>query len=244
MTATKNGKASAKAGGRLAGQFDDEAGSKRRADPVEQITIPAPNLQTVFIRIRGTSPYVQNKFSVKAREEIRSKHVAGSTAKKGQKRDAKDFQECYRQAMHTSPEGWHGIPAPAFRCAMIDACRLAGFHMTMAKMSVFVDADGIDADDATPLVRITSGEPSYLELPVRNATGVVDLRARPKWDAGWEAVVRVRFDGDQFKPADVFNLMHRVGQQVGVGEGRPFSKKSTGMGWGMFEIVNDEEGGR
>jgi hypothetical protein len=30
--------------------------------------------------------------------------------------------------------------------------------------------------------------------------------------------------------------MHRVGAQVGIGEGRPDSKNSTGMGWGTFEI--------
>jgi len=32
-------------------------------------------------------------------------------------------------------------------------------------------------------------------------------------------------------------LLARVGMQVGIGEGRPDSKNSAGMGWGLFEVV-------
>jgi hypothetical protein len=37
---------------------------------------------------------------------------------------------------------------------------------------------------------------------------------------------------------DVTNLINRVGLQVGIGEGRPDSKDSAGIGLGLFEIVN------
>ena len=36
---------------------------------------------------------------------------------------------------------------------------------------------------------------------------------------------------------EVRNLLVRAGVQVGIGEGRPYSKKSYGMGWGTFEVV-------
>jgi len=52
----------------------------------------------------------------------------------------------------------------------------------------------------------------------------------------WSAKVKIRWDADQFTNDDIFNLLYRVGMQVGVGEGRPDSKKSTGMGWGLFEV--------
>jgi len=32
------------------------------------------------------------------------------------------------------------------------------------------------------------------------------------------------------------NLLARAGLQVGIGEGRPDSKNSAGMGWGLFQI--------
>lgn len=205
-----------------------------------QIQISAPNFQVAEFKVRGIAPYVQNKFSAKAREQMKDKQEAGSTGKKGTKKDAKNFQEAYEMATHRAVDGWCGIPAPAVRAAMISACRTVGFKMTLAKLSVFVEADGFDADDQTPLIKITRGDPEYFESLVRLATGVADIRPRPMWRPGWEAVIRIRFDGDQFTLTDVTNLLMRVGLQVGIGEGRPDSKMSTGMGWGMFEVLGAE----
>jgi len=199
-----------------------------------QVTISAPNLQTAEIRIWGTAPYVQEKFDHKVRQKIHATQAAGSTSKKGSKREPKDFMAAYEGAMHRGPKGEHGIPATAFRNAMISACRLAGFHMTKAKLSVFVLADFYDRDEGTPLIAI-DGLPEYSEMAVRNDSGVVDLRARPMWRE-WGATVRVQFDADQFTLRDVCNLMARVGMQVGIGAGRPDSKSSAGMGWGLFSL--------
>ena len=133
-----------------------------------------------------------------------------------------------------STEGWRGIPAGAFRQAMISACRLVGFKMTLAKLSVFVHADGFDRIDGIPLIKI-DGEPERTDMAVRNATGVADIRVRPMWRE-WGANVRVKYDADQFTIQDVTNLMQRVGMQVGIGEGRPDSRDSAGLGWGTFRL--------
>lgn len=204
----------------------------------QSLTIPAPNFQIASFHIRGDAPLVMNKFSSKMREVLRAQHEAGSTAKKGKKKEPKDFDALYEQAIHRSTDGWIGIPASAFRSALVSACRTVGFHMTKAKLAAFVVADGFE-EDGTPLVRITKGEPSYHEAIVRNQTGVPDVRPRPMWAPGWEAEVRIRFDADMFTLADVANLMMRVGAQVGILEGRPDSKNSTGQGWGTFELVNE-----
>jgi len=201
------------------------------------LTISAPKLIRMPFKIRGISPYVQNKFSQKVLEQMRAAQEAGSTAKKGKKKDPKDFQALYEGSMHISTEGWYGIPAPAFRNALVSACRLVGFKMTLGKMSVFTEADGFDRDDGTPLVKITKGKPHYHEYPVKNASGVADIRPRAMWEPGWEATVTVRFDGDQFTEEDVANLLMRVGLQVGIGEGRHDSRMGTGMGWGEFELI-------
>ncbi len=205
----------------------------------EQITIKPPNFKTAEMAIVGTAPYVGNKFSHKALQEIHDIQIEGSTAKKGKKREPKDFQACYKNAKHVSTKGWVGIPAAAFRNAMISACRLCGFQMTKAKLSVFIEADGYDATEGTPLVEI-KGKAEYFEAPVRLATGVVDIRARPIWRE-WGATVRIRFDGDQFTLNDVTNLLARAGMQVGIGEGRPDSKDGFGMGWGLFRIASRKE---
>lgn len=198
------------------------------------VVIEPPKFEMADILIVGTSPYVQNKFSQKARDQMKEKQESGSRGKKGKAREGKDFQAVYEAAKHISREGWCGIPAPSFRNAMISACRIVGFKMTLAKLSVFVEADGYDGDDGTPLVRI-KGDPRIHEGLVRNQTGVADIRWRPMWEE-WEAIVRVRWDATQFSAQDVVNLLARAGAQVGIGEGRPDSKASNGMGWGMFEV--------
>lgn len=198
------------------------------------VVISAPKFQTAVFRIVGTSPYLQNKFSEKERQKMHDTQAAGQQAKKGCKRDPKDFQARYEAATYRTPDGKFGIPATAFRKAMISACRTVGFKMTIAKLSVFVEADGWDG--TTPLVFFVAGTRRYSEEPVRNDSGVCDLRPRPLWEPGWQADVRVRFDADQFTLEDVTNLMMRVGQQVGIGEGRPDSTSSCGMGWGMFDL--------
>lgn len=207
----------------------------------QNLTINPPAFKVGVFRIRGVTPYVQNKFSAKAREEMRLKQESGSTARKGSKKEAKDFNAAYEGAMHVSQDGWVGIPAPAFRNALVSACRTVGYKMTHAKLAMFVEQDGFDETDRTPLVRILKGEPEYHETFVRNETGVADIRPRPMWEPGWEADVRIRFDSHMFTITDVANLLMRAGMQVGIGEGRPDSRKSAGQGWGMFELVEQEE---
>lgn len=199
------------------------------------LAVPAPRFRTLAIHIQGTAPYMQARFSHKALQAMRDKMEAGSTAKSKRTRESRNFEEDFKQAQHVSEEGWRGIPAAAFRNACIDACRMVGFKMTHARMSIFIEADGYDHLDGTPLVEIVGDEPQKTEMAVRNTTGVVDIRARPMWRK-WGALLRVRFDLDQFTDEDVINLLTRAGQQVGVGEGRPFSKSSNGMGYGLFIV--------
>lgn len=202
----------------------------------QNLVIQPANLQYASFTIVGTSPLVLHHFGNTPREAMKAKQEAGSTAAKGKKREPKDFERCFREAQYISTEGWQGFPAGAIRTAMCDACRTVGFQMTKAKLAVFVEPDGFDKDEGIPLVRITKGEPQYFEKIERNETGVADIRVRPMWHPGWEADVTVKFDADMFTLQDVANLIVRVGEQVGIGEGRHNSKKSYGCGWGTFRV--------
>ena len=201
----------------------------------ERVSIPAAKIERVTFSIIGTSPYMQSRFSEKAKQKMMAKMAEGSTAKGKKVRPPRDYDDDYRHAMHKSTEGWCGIPAGAFRTACISACRLVDFKMTLAKLSIFVHPDGFDAADMTPLVRIF-GEPKRSEIGCRNDNGGMDIRIRPIWAPGWKAKVVVDFDADQFSVRDVSNLFHRVGVQVGVGEGRHDSRNSPGCGFGTFAI--------
>jgi len=202
------------------------------------VTITPPNFQRIKLMLEGTAPLMQARFAAKAMQAMMAKHAAGSTAKKGAKREPRNFDEDFKQAMHIASEGWIGVPAAALRNACIDVCRMVGFKMTHARMSVFVEADGNDAVDGQPLIRLDAGAPERTEMATRNATGVADIRIRPMWRK-WRLNVVFRFDADQFTANDVVNLVARAGEQIGIGEGRPFSKSSNGMGYGTFCIVDE-----
>lgn len=200
----------------------------------QTVQIAAPKLKVAEFKLVGTAPYVQLRFSEKAMNAMAAKMKAGSQAKGKKIRESRDFDDDFIQAQHISTDGWIGIPAGAFRAAMISACRLVNFKMTLAKLSVFIEADGYDKVDSVPLIKI-EGKPRKHTMAVRNQTGVADLRCRPMWEK-WSAKLRVRYDEDQFSLQDISNLLMRVGMQVGIGEGRPDSRESAGLGWGTFSI--------
>ena len=212
---------------------------KKKEEKEREIVVSAPDMRVAVFHIRGTQPYVQNKFSNKAIDTIREQQLKGHSSKKGKAKSPKNFNEMYESSKHVSTEKWYGIPAIAFRKAMISACRLAGFKMTIAKLSVFIIPDGFD-DRGKPLVKITKGRPVKDEDIVK-IQRTIDLHARALWKPGWEAKVTIRWDNDQFTIEDLTNLLIRVGIQVGIGEGRPDSPNSAGLGFGLFDILNKEQ---
>lgn len=198
------------------------------------VVIEPPRFDTAAIHIVGMAPYMQHRFSVKAQKMIEAKHRAGSKAGNKRNKEPRDFEDECEAAKYISREGWNGIPASVFRNGAVSACRLIGFKMTLAKLSIFVEADGFDKFDGTPLIRIT-GEPVMDVRPVRLETGVVSICARPRWDV-WSATPKIRWNARQFSAEDVANLIAHVGSSVGIGEGRPDSPNSNGMGFGLFEV--------
>jgi hypothetical protein len=206
-------------------------------DPTKKTTIIRPlNMKILQVKIVGTAPYVHGKFSVKAREKMRKGQEEGAIKNSKKPREKKNFKLLLEEATHRTPEGWAGIPCPSFRNALISACRTVAFKMTHAKLAVFCEADGNDATDGMPLVRI-KGVPGMFTLPCRNADGSTDIHPRPIWKPGWSAVVRIRWDADMFSQEDVVNLLVRAGVQVGIGAGRPDSRNSAGLGFGTFQVL-------
>lgn len=208
-----------------------------KAATATPVTIKAPNFQTAEFKIIGTAPLVIHRFSAKVKAQMKEKMEIGKASGSKKNREAKSTDDTYQEARYISKDGWDGIHAAAFRNAMISACRLVGFKMTLAKMSVFVEADGRDEKEPQiPLIRII-GKSIKQEDMARVETGQPYVTVRAAYH-NWSAKLRIRFDGDQFTVQDITNLLMRVGMQVGVGEGRPDSKNSAGMGWGTFNLEN------
>ncbi len=200
------------------------------------VQIKAPNFQHAVFNLVGTAPLVIHRFSSKTKEQMKQKMETGKAASSKKNREAKSTDDIFQEARYVSKDGWDGVHAGAFRNALISACRLVGFKMTLAKLSVFIEADGWDKEEQQiPLVRIY-GKPVKQEDMARVETGQPYVTVRAAYH-DWKIKLRVRWDADQFTIEDVTNLLMRVGMQVGIAEGRPDSKNSAGMGWGLFEVA-------
>lgn len=204
-----------------------------------QATIKAPNFGVARFEIKGLAPLVIHRFSAKVKQQMKQKMEQGKSASSKKNREAKSTDSLFEEARYRSKEGWDGLHAASIRNALISACRLVNFKMTLAKMSIFVLEDGRDKDEPQiPLIRIY-GKPTKQEDMARVETGQPYVTVRAAYH-DWSAKVRIRYDADQFSIEDVANLLARVGMQVGIGEGRPDSKNSAGMGWGIFEIASEK----
>jgi hypothetical protein len=202
----------------------------------QRVGIKAPNFQYGTFTIVGIAPLVIHRFSAKVKNEMKLKMETGKAASSKKVREPTSTDDLYRDAKYVSKEGWEGFHASAIRNAMISACRLVNFKMTLAKLSVFVEQDGWDKDEPQiPLIRIY-GDSVKQEDRANVETGQPYVCVRAAYRT-WHANVKIRWDADQFTLADISNLLARVGLQVGIGEGRPDSKNSAGMGWGLFKIA-------
>jgi len=201
----------------------------------QTVSIKPPSFGVAEFRLKGLSPLVIHRFSAKTKLEMKQKMETGKAAASRRNREAKSTDELFAEARYVAREGWDGIHAGAFRAALISACRLVGYKMSLAKLSIFVEADGVDAKEPQiPLVRIY-GQPTKQEDVARVETGQPYVTIRAAYH-NWKARLRIRWDADQFTLDDLTNLLARAGLQVGIGEGRPDSKNSAGMGWGLFQI--------
>jgi hypothetical protein len=209
--------------------------------PRVAVQIKAPNFKTADFEIKGNAPLVIHRFSAKIKKQMLDKMEAGKVSASRKNREAKSSADSFNEARYISRQGWDGFNASAIRNAMISACRLVNFKMTLAKMSVFIIAEGVDkVEPQIPLIQILGCKAVQQEDFARVETGSAYVTIRAAYH-GWSAKLRVRWDNDQFNVTDISNLLMRVGQQVGIGEGRPDSKNSAGMGWGTFDLVNHED---
>lgn len=200
-----------------------------------RIEIQPPNFKTVRLRLEGVSPLMLHKFSEKSRKHMEENQQAESKTKR--KREPKDYKAEFEGAKYISTAKWEGIPALSIRASMIRACaNVDGLPMTVAKGAFFIKPDGFDITDGTPLVRI-EGKSEHDTRPVRLESGVTDLRNRPRYDT-WACEIDVEFDADLVSASDVANLLARAGTQIGIGELRPFGRKSFGGDFGMWRVTN------
>lgn len=180
----------------------------------------------IMLDVVGVSPLIPHNWSEKARRMMRE--AQGGTAVK-KAREPKIAEDEAEAALYRLPDGRPGMPATAFKAAIIGAVRLfQGITMVQAKSAVFVQ--GIGPDQLVPI----EGEMTMREDMPRNANGNVDLRYRYAfWP--WTAALEVEYLPTMMGESSVVALVDAAGGG-GVGDWRPSAPKSHTGTFGRFEV--------
>lgn len=215
-----------------------EENKKMEKEPVERVVIPKANMYHMIVPIVGTSRLVIKRFDEKVTEQLKKMMEDGTLAKTKRKaRVGENLDDMADRARYKAlSEEWDGVNASAFRTGSVDACRLCGYKMILAKLSIFIEPDGSDyIYEQIPLVRIYGDFKRQDDVITNTQTGNTAYVSRASYPE-WECNLKIKWDNDQFKRDDVYNLLSRVGEQIGIGCGRWNSRNSCGIGWGCFKL--------
>lgn len=198
------------------------------AVPEKAIVLPRIQRSTIVVPIIGTTPLIPHRWSEKALGMMRDKQFQ---TRKVAAREAKNPHEEARMATYWLEDGRPGMPATAFKGAMVGACRIFGsdvFPMTKAKLALYVEGEGVE--QLVPIV----GEYSMREDTPRNSGGTVDLRYR-NYFTPWSASLKVQFITSMITADSVIALIEAAGIG-GIGDWRPSAPKSSTGTFGQFRV--------
>lgn len=189
----------------------------------ESRVIPAIKRAVLEADVVSSAPLIQHRWSEKAKKAMRDKQQGAAKAKK----EPKDPHAEFEAAKYLMPDGTPGIPAVAFKAAIVDAARLVGdAKMTHIRPSVYVQGHGPDM-----LIPIAASEAVMREDMVRISMGTSDLRYRPMYEE-WSATLTIHLLEHVITIDQLYGLIDGAGYN-GVGEWRP---EKNGV-YGTFDLV-------
>lgn len=188
----------------------DPAAKASEAPQDARIQLPELEISTIRCQIVGDSPLIVHRFSEKALKMMHDKQTGAATAGRQKKDPAQDF----RDSMYRLPDGKHGFPALAFKCAMVEACTSLGKAITKvaARQAFHVCGDMV-------VLRLQQ-DPVMREDAVRLNGQTADLRYRAEY-MPWSTEVTLTFNSRVLSQVQIVNLLNTAGFAVGVGEWRP-----------------------
>lgn len=179
------------------------------------LDIRALSTESMLVPIVGTSPVITHRFSEKARKQMLD-NMQGRKAPKV----PKDPDAEYQAAMYRLDDGGYGIPALAFKQAIVDASRFYGKNVSMVILRMAVFVKGVFPEAGGQALIPIDGEPHMREDVTTVGMGGHDLRYRPEFSE-WSAVLPITFVSSMLTADSVLSLIQAAGMGVGVGEWRP-----------------------
>lgn len=202
-----------------------------------KLVIPELSDKIMEVSIEGIAPLVIRAWDQKTAQQLADKAMGKKAAKS---REAADPQAIFNGARYISTDGWDGVPAGAFKAALVDAVSccdipVRDFNMTLAKKTFFIIADGVCKVSGRDLVRI-HGKPERYEVMQPTMGGGPYMSYRPLYRE-WSCKLRVQYNATKIDAQGVLNLLSTAGYWVGVGEHRPSAKESRTGSFGRWKVL-------
>ena len=186
------------------------------------ISIPAPNIQLLRIKIKGTTPLIFHKWSEKAKKMIKDKE--GGKAHKG--REIRDPKKEYEESFYYNKDKQICITCDAIKQSLVGACRsINGLPMTIVRGAVFI------VGDTENLIKVDYKKKEMREDMVRVGNGSADIRYRGQL-TDWNIQLLIKYNADVLTAEQVTNLVQIAGFSQGLLEWRP----ERGGSFGCYEV--------
>ena len=194
-------------------------------------------------KISGTTSLIQNRFSKRKVGVV----CGGMKGEAKKARPPKNPEADFLDAIHwIGPEpkdieefrrknSWrYGIPAVAFKGAMIRMGKQSGMKMVDSRVLFFV------RDGNNGLVEIKAKKPFMREDRVRVQKSM-DVRHRPEFQ-DWSATVVIEYNARNITGQQLAALLIEAGKCNGIGDWRPGGTDSTGTHgcWGVVSCKVSE----
>lgn len=205
----------------------------------EAIVIPAIQIETATIKIKGTSPLIMHKWSEKAKREMLDKQMKKAKTKGHEAKDpVVDFidslywlegeptdktEQGFEEAIE-SGKARFGFPSVAFKASAVSG----GYRAKVTKDKVGMNAVFHILGDFVEI----NGIPQMREDMVRIGMGTADIRYRGEFPE-WSALLPIQYNAGAVTLEELANLFNLGGFSVGVGEWRP----EKGGSYGMYTVA-------
>lgn len=190
---------------------------------MKQIVLPELDIRVIQITLIGDSGLICNKWSEKAKQQMRDKQMKNAKTAKTAKVPEQDFQA----SLYKDEDGDYAFPTIAFKAAAVDACsHVDGITKVEARGAFHIEGE---------FAKI-HGTPEMREDMVRVGMGTADLRYRGEYKK-WYTTLTVRYNKNVLSDSQIANLFNTAGFAIGVGEWRPAKDGRNGM----FHVARDSD---
>lgn len=211
------------------------AAKKAKAKAAETIELKRLTKVRISIPIVGLMPLIPHKWSEKAKRMMPG-HPEKDNVKedKGTHNPVEEAEAC----LYRLPDRRIGMPAVAFKAAIVGACRLFEKpDMVTCKILVFVEGEGPEQ-----LVPIQfEGDPVLREdLPKTGGISSAPYLNYRYMLVGWKARLIIHFIPTSISASSIVSLVDAAGFG-GVGDWRPSAPKSFTGTYGTWRVDDNEE---